>query len=85
MEIKDLKPLDKIGAIYNVLDKLVEAQGRMKCGYIWTLTTLADGLRNDVLIMSEQLKEFQNGIEIEAVSSERGEADEQCEAGRPAD
>jgi len=76
---QQLKPLEKIDAINGALDKLSDAQGRAKCGYVWAIANLMEELRSDVLIMEEQIKDIQNGTEIEVMP------DEQCETGRPAD
>ena len=62
---KNLKPLEKIDAVCNALDKLTEAQGRAKAGYIWVITDLIEDLRSDILIMEEQLKD-KSGMELTA-------------------
>lgn len=79
METKNLPPLEKLDAMNNVLDRLVDAQGRAKCGYIWALVNLVEELRSDILIMEEQVKDIQNGIGIEVMPNE------QCETSGPAD
>lgn len=56
-EKQNLKPLDKIDSMCNVLDKLADAQGRTKCGYIWVLTDLVEQLRSDILIMEDKIKD----------------------------
>ena len=77
MDQKKMTALEKIDAIGGLLDKLTDAHGRAKCGYIWSVVTLVEDLRSDVLIMEEQLKDIQNGIEIEI----QEDGNEQCESG----
>lgn len=60
MNPKDMKPLEKIDVMGNVLDKLSDAQGRIKCGYIYVLDDILTNLKNDILIMEAKLKDFEN-------------------------
>jgi hypothetical protein len=71
MNEKDPSVLDKIDSVCNVLDRLVEAQGRANAGYIWVINDLMDGIKKDVLIMEEQLKD-KSGIELTAGDIELG-------------
>lgn len=52
-----LTATDRINSMYNVLDKLanIPEGGRIKCGYVWILNDLLNGLRNDVLVMQEKI------------------------------
>lgn len=68
---RKLKPLEKIDSICNALDKLPDAHGRIKCGYIWVISDLIEDLRSDILIMEEQLKD-KSGIELTAGDIELG-------------
>ena len=42
---ENMNPFEIIGAMENVLDKLAEASGRAKCGYVWVLTELIENLK----------------------------------------
>lgn len=57
MDPNKMESLEKIDVAQNLLDKLTDAQGRAKCGYIYIISELLDALRNDVLIMKEQIKD----------------------------
>ena len=74
MDQKQMNPLERIDIMGSVLDKLSDAQGRIKCGYICVLSDYLDALKQDFLIMSEKLKDAeqnnQNGIEIPDTESE---------------
>ena len=67
MDPKDLSPVDKITTCQNMLDSLVEAQGRAKCGYIYIINEILEALKVQVSLMEEDLKGIanQNGIETE--------------------
>lgn len=60
MNPKDMNTLEKIDVMGNVLDKLADAQGRIKCGYIYVLDDFLTNLRNDFLIMEAKLKDLEN-------------------------
>lgn len=68
MEQNQMSPLERIDVMGGVLDKLADAHGRIKCGYICVLSEYLDALKKEFLIMSEKLKDAeqnnQNGIEI---------------------
>ena len=69
MDPKELSPLDKITTCQNMLDKLVDAQGRVKCGYIYIINEILEALKIQVSMMEKDLKDItntnQNGIETE--------------------
>ena len=75
MDNNKMTPLQKVEAINNVLDKLTDSSGRMKCGYIWCITELLNGLQSDILVMEEQIKDLKNSGEetsekVETMSQE---------------
>ena len=55
---QQMTAMDRIEAIGNVLDKLgdIPAGGKLKCGYIWIISDLLNGLRNDILIYEDKIK-----------------------------
>ena len=59
MDPKNMSALDKITMSQNMLDKLTDAQGRAKCGYIYIINEFLTELRNDVLVMQERIKDFE--------------------------
>ena len=77
-----LTATDRIDSMYNVLDKLanIPEGGRIKCGYVWILNDLLNGLRDDVLVMQERLaaqhvKNEEPSIELGLVSEEELETE----------
>lgn len=60
MDQKEMTPLEKIDACGVLLDKLSDAQGRAKCGYIYIMNEFLDDIKNHVLIIEEQLKDKNN-------------------------
>lgn len=54
---EEMNTLDKINTARNLLDKLVDAQGRAKCGYIYIIDDFLEKVMNDVLVMEEKLKD----------------------------
>lgn len=59
--------LERIETCRGMLDRLVDAQGRAKCGFIYAIDEFLNSIQSDVLIMEEQLKDqnIQNGTKIE--------------------
>ena len=70
VSINELSPLERVETGMNILDKLADAQGRAKCGYVYILSELLENLHNDVLIMEEKLKDYEKpkeaNTEVEA-------------------
>jgi hypothetical protein len=60
-------PLEKLDLCENLLDKLVDAQGRAKCGYIYIISEWLNDIKQHVLILEEQVKDNQNGREIQEI------------------
>lgn len=56
--------VDKINTARSLLDRLVDAQGRAKCGYIYIIDDFLEKAAKDVLIMEEQLKDLTKAQEI---------------------
>ena len=54
---ENMSVLEKLDVVCNLLDKLADAQGRAKCGYIYIIDDFINKIRSDVLIMEEQLKD----------------------------
>ena len=57
---ENLSTIERIDMCGQFLDKLTDANGRVKCGYIYILNEFLDAIRKDVLVMNEQLKDLQN-------------------------
>jgi hypothetical protein len=55
-----LTSIQKLDTIGNLLDKLTDAQGRAKCGYIYIINEFVNELRNEVLVMEEKLKDLEH-------------------------
>lgn len=53
----NMTSLEKMDAIGNLLDKLTDAQGRAKCGFIYIINEFVNDIRNDYLIMEQQLND----------------------------
>lgn len=51
-------PLEKLDLCGNLLDKLVDAQGRAKCGYIYIISEWLNDIKQHVLILEEQVKDL---------------------------
>lgn len=56
----NISTLERIDMCGQFLDKLTDANGRAKCGYIYILNEFLDAIRKDVLVITEQLKDLQN-------------------------
>ena len=61
MDPKSLTPIEKINACQNMLDKLTDAQGRTKCGYIYIINEILEELKKQITNNETN----QNGIETE--------------------
>lgn len=57
MNTEDMTALEKISALENTLDRIADSTGRAKAGYIWVMTEILNKLKNDILIMEEQIKD----------------------------
>ena len=64
-----LTSIQKLDTIGNLLDKLTDAQGRAKCGYIYIINEFVNELRNEVLVMEEKLKDLEHKEDEEAETS----------------
>ena len=63
MDQKEMTPLEKIDACGTLLDKLTDAQGRAKCGYIYIINEFLNDIKNHVLILEEQVKDLEPKVE----------------------
>ena len=63
MDQKEMTPLEKIDACGTLLDKLTDAQGRAKCGYIYIINEFLNDIKNHVLILEEQVKDREPKVE----------------------
>ena len=61
----DMTPMQTIVAMENVLDKLPDASGRTKCGYIWILAELTEHMKSFFMEPHEE-----PGIKFEVVKEE---------------
>jgi hypothetical protein len=71
--LEKLSTLERITTLENIVDQLVEAKGREKCGLICVAGDLLKLLRNDVLILEEKVKDknppaSETGVQLELVS-----------------
>lgn len=69
----DMPVLEKIDTIANMLDKLADAQGRAKCGYIYIINEFLDSIKKDVLILEEKVKDIENAPCIDINLDQNGE------------
>lgn len=65
---EDMTTLNRIDIIRGLLDKLVEAKGREKAGYIAVIDDFLNHIQEDVLVKEEQIKDLQR--KTETVSQE---------------
>lgn len=63
MDQKEMTPLEKIDACGTLLDKLTDAQGRAKCGYIYIINEFLNDIKNHVLILEERVKDLEPNVE----------------------
>ena len=63
MDPKTLPPINQIEACQNMLDKLADAQGRAKCGYIYIINELLEDLKGQITMMEDTTN--QNGTKTE--------------------
>lgn len=54
---RQMTALERIESMGNVLDKLADMPegGRIKCGYIWIMNDLLNGLQSDILEMQKKI------------------------------
>ncbi len=67
---KEPTPLEKLDLCGNLLDKLVDAQGRAKCGYIYVINEWLNDIKQHVLILEEQVRDLSRPIPPDPVVSE---------------
>lgn len=54
---ENLSPMEILTAMENVLDKLADAQGRARCGYVWILSEFVNNLRGQLAPMMQAQEE----------------------------
>ena len=61
---EDMSTLEMIDTCGAMLDKLTDAQGRAKCGYITIIDDLLRKIRNNTLVNEAKLKDLSKPPEI---------------------
>lgn len=61
---EDMSTLEMIDTCGVMLDKLTDAQGRAKCGYITIIDDLLRKIRNNTLVNEAKLNDFSKPPEI---------------------
>jgi len=67
---ENMSSLERIDIIRGLLDKLVEARGREKAGYISVIDDFLNHIQEDILIKEEMLKDLQKQNKSETESQE---------------
>lgn len=70
MPEKEMTSLDRIDIMKGLLDKLVEAQGRAKAGYITVIDDFLNKIRDDLLVKEAQIQDLRNKESIEPMSTD---------------
>lgn len=70
MHEKEMTSLDRIDIIKGLLDKLVEAQGRVKAGYITVIDDFLNKIRDDLLVKEAQIQDLLKKEPIESMSTD---------------
>ena len=67
---ENMSSLERIDIVRGLLDKLVEARGREKAGYISVIDDFLNHIQEDILIKEEMLKDLQKQNKSETESQE---------------
>lgn len=67
---ENMDSLTRIEVIRGLLDKLVEAKGREKAGYIAVIDDFLNHIQEDILVKEEVLKDLQKEDKSETESQE---------------
>ena len=70
MPEKEMTSLDRIDIMKGLLDKLVEAQGRAKAGYITVIDDFLNKIRDDLLVKEAQIQDLLNKEKVEPMSTD---------------
>lgn len=70
MPEKEMSSLERIDIIKGMLDKLVDAQGRAKAGYITVIDDFLNYIRDDLLVKEAQIQDFLTEDKIEPMSTD---------------
>jgi len=65
-------PMEKINICMNMLDNLVEAKGRAKCGYIYAINDFLEQLRNDFITQEQTIINLKKSVEDQNEEPEDG-------------
>ena len=57
MAEQEYNSLERINIIRGILDKLVDAKGREKCGYITVIDDFLNHIQEDILILEEKVRD----------------------------
>ena len=71
-EKTEFTTLERIEYIRGFLDKLADAHGREKCGYVALIDDFLNHIQEDVLIMEEQLKDYKKDSIVKMVGTDDG-------------
>lgn len=75
-----MTPSEGLEAVSSLLDKLSDAQGRAKCGYIWTMATLVEDIKKAVVEMEKELMALRKEPEVDVEILQNGTETEEREA-----
>lgn len=70
MPEKEMSSLERIDIMKGLLDKLVEAQGRAKAGYITVIDDFLNKIRDDLLVKEAQIQDFLSEDKAEPMSTD---------------
>jgi len=70
MPEKEMSSLERIDIIRGILDNLVDAKGRAKCGYITVIDDFINKIQDDLLVKEAQIQDFLNKDKVEPMSTD---------------
>jgi len=70
MPEKEMSSLERIDIIRGILDNLVDAKGRAKCGYITVIDDFLNKIQDDLLVKEAQIQDFLNKDKVEPMSTD---------------
>ena len=70
---ENMSTLEKIDTVETMLDKLTDAQGRAKCGYIYIINEFVTSIKEDVLVLEAKVKDIENMPRIDVDLNQNGE------------
>ena len=69
-EKNEFTTLERIEYMRGFLDKLADAHGREKCGYVALIDDFLNHVQEDVLIMEDKLKNYQKSPIVKMVGTD---------------